>query len=216
MKIIIDFDDTIFNTYLFMQELIEYFKRAGFTSEEFKEIYKKSKEKKKDFDLKTVISLFSELKSFDKEQVIEGIDLLLERSEEFLYPDFRKFANKFMRSDLILLSFGTTEFQGKKIENSKVKNLFKKVIITQNDKVEKIEYIYKKYPVELVIFIDDKAEEIDKVKEKFPEIITMKMERPRGGHVKIKSEKTDYVINNFAQEEKIIKKITEKNGSINF
>lgn len=215
MKIIIDFDDTIFNTYLFMQELIEHFKRVGFTSKEFKEIYKKSKEKKKDFDQKAVVDLFGELKSFDKQQVIEEIDLLVDRSEEFLYPDFRKFADKFLRSNLILLSFGTTEFQEKKIENSKVKNLFEKVIITPIDKVEKIEYIYKKYPTEVMVFIDDKAEEIDKVKEKFPEVITMKMERPRGGHIKIKSEKTDYVINNFAQAEEIIKKITEKNGSIN-
>jgi len=209
MKIVIDFDDTIFDTYLFVQEIIGHFKRVGFTSEEFKEIYKKSKEKMKDFDQKTVVDLFFKLKPFDKEYVVEEIDSLIERSEEFIFPDFKKFANERLRKELILLSFGLTDFQKRKIDNSNVKNFFDKIYITDKDKVVNIEHIYRSNPEDLVVFIDDKATEIDKVKEKFPDIITIKMERPRGGHVKIKSEKTDYIAKNFSDVKKIIKKITQ-------
>lgn len=209
MKIIIDFDDTIFDTHKMMQELIGSFEKAGFTSDEFKEIYKKSKEKSGDFDQKTVIDLFGELRPFDKHQVAKELADLLERSEDFVYPDFYKFADGFLRKELILLSFGSTEYQKIKIENSGIKNYFDKVYVTNKDKVFNLEHIYRKYASDAIVFIDDKAEEIDRVKEKFPDVVALKMERPRGGHVKIKSEKADYVVNNFAQAKKVINKITE-------
>lgn len=218
MKIIIDFDDTIFNTYLFVQEIIKHFKRVGFTSDEFKEIYKKSKEKMKDFDQSAVVDLFFKLRPFDKEEVVEEINALIERSEEFVYPDFRKFADDRLRKELVLLSFGTTDFQKRKIDNANVNNLFDKVHITDKDKVFYLENIYRSNPEDLIVFIDDKAAEIDKVKEKFPDVITIKMERPRGGHTKIKSEKTDYIAKNFSDVKIIIKKINEayeSGGSIN-
>ncbi|MFA6096146.1 MAG: HAD family hydrolase [Candidatus Paceibacterota bacterium] len=218
MKIVIDFDDTIFDTYMFVQEIIEHFKRVGFTSDEFREIYRKSKEKMKDFDQKVVVDLFFQLKPFDKEEVVSEIDSLIERSEEFVYPDFKKFANERLRKELILLSFGSTDFQKRKIDNANIGNFFDKVHITDKDKVVYLENIYRGNPEDLIVFIDDKAVEIDKVKEKFPDVVTIKMERPRGGHVKIKSEKTDYVAKNFSDVKKIIKKISEayeSSGPIN-
>lgn len=218
MKIIIDFDDTIFDTHMFVQEIIEHFKRVGFTADEFKEIYRKSKEKMKDFDQKAVVDLFFKLKPFDKEDVVNEIDSLVERSEEFIYPDFKKFANEHLRKELTLLSFGTTDFQKRKIQNANINNLFDKVHITDKGKVFYLENIYRSNPEDLIVFIDDKAEEIDRVKEKFPDVITIKMERPRGGHVKVRSEKTDYVARNFSDVKKIIKKINdayESGGSFN-
>jgi len=209
MKIVIDFDDTIFNTYMFVQEIIKHFQRVGFTSDEFKEIYKKSKEKMNSFDQKTVVDLFFQLKPFDKEDVVEEIDSLIERSREFIYPDFKKFANEHIRKELTLLSFGTTDFQKRKIDNANISNLFDKVHITDKDKVFYLENIYRSNPEDLIVFIDDKASEIDKVKEKFPDVIAIKMERPRGGHIKIKSERADYVAKNFSDVKKIIKKISE-------
>lgn len=214
MKIIIDFDDTIFNTYKLMQELIGSFKKVGFTSDEFKEIYKKSREKKGDFDQKTVISLFGELRPFDKHQVAKELAELIDRAEDFVYPDFYKFADSFLRKELVLLSFGSTDYQKIKIENSGVKNYFDKVYVTNKDKVFDLEHIYRKNASDVIVFIDDKAEEIDKVKEKFPDVVALKMERPRGGNVNIKSEKADYVVNNFAQVKKVINKITENYESI--
>lgn len=209
MKIIIDFDDTIFNTHKMMQELIESFKKAGFTSEEFKEIYKRSKEKRGEFDQETAIGLFSELRPFDRHQVAKELSELLERAEDFVYPDFYKFADSFLRKELVLLSFGSTDFQKIKIENSGLKNYFDKVYVTDKDKVFDLEHIYRKNASDVIVFIDDKAEEIDKVKEKFPDVVALKMERPKGGHVKTKSEKADYVVKNFAQAKKVINKITE-------
>lgn len=218
MKIIIDFDDTIFNTYKLMQELIGSFKKVGFTSEEFKEIYKRSKEKKGDFDQKTIIGLFAELRPFDKHQVAKELAELFERAKDFVYPDFYKFADSFLRKELVLLSFGSTEYQKIKIENSGIKNYFDKVYVTNKDKVFDLEHIYRKNASDVIVFIDDKSEEIDRVKEKFSDVVAIKMERPKGGNVKIKSEKADYVVNNFAQVKKIINKITENyesSGSIN-
>lgn len=207
MKIILDFDDTIFNTYKMMQEFIKSFKKVGFSSEEFKEIYKKSKEKKGDFDQKTVISLFGKLRPFDKHQVVKELAEILERAEDFVYSDFHKFIDNFPKKELILLSFGSTGYQKIKIENSGVKKYFNKVHITNKNKVFNLGNIYRKYAGDRIVFIDDKAEEIDKVKERFPCVIALKMERPRGGHIKIKSELADYTVKNLGEAKKIINEL---------
>ncbi|MDF1497986.1 MAG: hypothetical protein P1P85_01335 [Patescibacteria group bacterium] len=209
MKIVIGFDDTIFDTYKLTQTLLNNLKKAGYKSAEFKEIYKKAKEKKSDFNQKEIIDLLINLDFDNKMGVTAEIASLLKNSENFIYPDFYKFFNNFNKKDLILLSFGLTSLQKKKIKNSKVNNFFDKIYITDN-KMEKLESIYRKYSIERLFFIDDKASEIDQAEKLLTGIVTIKIERLRGVYSIIKSEKTNFVVKNLSQAEKIIKKLTTK------
>lgn len=210
MKIILDFDDTIFNTHFLMRKIMAVFEKVGFTEEEFWNAYRGCKKKLGDFDSEIIISLLSETKTFNKIKVEKEIDLVIENSKDFVYPDFFDFVNNFNKKDLILLSFGSADFQGMKIKNSGITSYFQEVIITQKDKVDNLKNIlqpFNKLRVNLarddknegekIFFIDDKAEQIDKIKKELPQITTMKMERPQGGHLNIKSKLTDYVVKNL-------------------
>ena len=212
MKVVLDFDDTIFNTHQLIREFIAVFSRLGFQEEQFWSAYTKCKEKAGGFDKEVLIDLFAELKSFDKEGVSEKIDFVINRSKKFVYPDFFDFADSFKKKDLILLSFGTNDFQRIKIENTGVPSKFKEVIITNQDKVFDLKDILRKNRKEKIFFIDNKANQIDKVKEELPQIITMQMNRLQSKHSYIKSRLTDYVIKDLYKAEDMISKIMEIKG----
>ena len=209
MKIILDFDDTIFNTHQLMREFLEIVKRADFTEEEFFEAYQKCKGRVGDFNSKIIINLLSEIRPFNKIKAENEINLILDNSRDFVYADFFGFVNNFNKKNLILLSFGEINFQRTKIENSGVVSYFQEVIITQEDKTENLKNILKKNKGEKIFFIDDKAEQIDKLKEKLPQIITMKMERSQGGHINTKSKLTDYVVKDLDEAKNIINSLNK-------
>lgn len=94
MKIILDFDDTIFSDSLFMLEFLGVFKKFNFTEEEFWNAYQKCKEKAKDFNIKIIISLLDKVRSFDKIKAEKETNLTLDRASNFIYPDFFDFVKR--------------------------------------------------------------------------------------------------------------------------
>ena len=204
MKIILDFDDTIFNTYGLLSNFLEVYKKAGFKEEEFYIGYQKVKERFKDFDLKLIVDMLYDLKQFDKNKVEKEIDCILEKTDLHVYSDFVDFTKNFKRTNLILLSYGTTKFQKEKIERSKIVPLLNEIIITKNDKADDFKNITRKYGSEKIFFIDDRADQIDSVKKNFPQITTLKMERLQGRYTKTKSELTDYIVKDFYEAGGII------------
>ena len=205
MKIVLDFDDTIFNTHQLMQEVLAVFNNLGFQEEQFWDAYKECRKRVGDFDKEILINLLSELKSFDKEKVGTEIDSIISKSRNFVYHDFFDFVSGFDKKDLILLSFGATDFQRTKIENSGIIPYFEKVIITSDDKTIDLESIFKKSANEKMFFIEDKGGQIDKVKEKLPQIIVMKMERSQGGHINTESKLADYIVKDLNEVKNICK-----------
>ena len=57
MKIILDFDDTIFNTHKLMRDVCAIFSGLGFQAEQFWDAYAGSKKKAGDFNLEIIIDL---------------------------------------------------------------------------------------------------------------------------------------------------------------
>ncbi len=206
MKIILDFDDTIFNTYGLLSNFLEVYKKAGFKEEEFYIGYQKVKERFKDFDLKLIVDMLYDLKQFDKNKVEKEIDCILEKTDLHVYSDFVDFTKNFKRTNLILLSYGTTKFQKEKIERSKIVPLLNEIIITKNDKADDFKNITRKYGSEKIFFIDDRADQIDSVKKNFSQVITLKMERLQGRYTKTKSELTDYIVKDFYEAKNVILK----------
>lgn len=205
MKIVLDFDDTIFNTRGLIQCFFEVFNQAGFSSEEFLNGFEMVRKKRRDFDLPTFVELLNEKKPFNKKVIESRLDSIVDKSNVFVYPDFLEFAGKFDKNSLMILSFGTTPFQKTKIEKSDILPFFGEVIITDKDKDKEINFILNKYDNEKIFFVEDKATQIDMVKNKFPEVVVMKMERPEGRFVNIKSELADFIVKDFNEVEKIIR-----------
>lgn len=208
MKIILDFDDTIFNTHQMVQEFIKVFKKNGFTKKEFYNAWGMCLKKIGKFDLDAVINLVINSGKLEN-PIKEKINSILSNTNKFIYPDFFSFVKDFEKNNLILLSFGEINFQRTKIENSKIAPIFSEVIITTKDKVESLMLIRKKHSNDKIFFIDDKAEQIDKVKNILPQIVTIKMERLQGEHVKIKSRLTNYTVKNLDEARKIINESNE-------
>ncbi len=206
MKIVLDFDDTIFNTYGLLNDFLKVYKKAGFREEEFYSGYEKVKERFKDFDLKLIMDVLYDLRQFDKNKARERIACILEKTDSYVYSDFVDFTKNFKKINLTLLSYGTTKFQKEKIEKSKIVPLLNEIIITENDKADDFENITRKYGSEKIFFIDDRADQIDSVKKNFPQITTLKMERLQGRYTKAKSKLTDYIVKDFYEARDIILK----------
>lgn len=207
MKIVLDFDETIFNTHAMMRELLKIFAKEGFIENQFWDIYKECKKKLGDFDKGLLVDLLYESRVFDKNKVSLEIDHIIEKSNEFIYQDFFDFISNFKKKDLILLSFGTTDFQKIKIENSGIVKYFDDIIITSRNKADDLKEIQKKYNENLV-FIDDKAEQIDDAKKCLPQIVAIKIERINGRHVLLKAERADYIVKNLDEAKKIINELS--------
>lgn len=210
MKIILDFDDTVLDTGNQVEELINIFRRYGFTLEEYNSNYKRSKAAKGDFDADFMIDLFAESKKIDKKRIKEEINSAIGRSKEFVYSDFFDFVKDFAKQDLFLVTVGLKEIQEAKVINSGVSFYFSKVSIPLKRKSDEINLIEKKFPTEKIFFVDDKAKQIDKVKKQMPRIIAIKMERASGRHIFPKSELADYTVKNFAQVRDIINNLMKK------
>ncbi|MCK5332290.1 hypothetical protein KAJ41_00305 [Candidatus Parcubacteria bacterium] len=208
MKIILDFDDTIFNTFGMLEELAGVFEKVGFSKEEFFQTYQKTTDRVGDFDLETAINIFEENKAFDREKVKKELNLIIEKADNFVYCDFFNFIRNFKKEELLLLSFGTTDFQKYKIEKSGIVPYFNEVIITSRSKADDIENISKKHNGNIV-FIEDKARIIDEVKEKNPDVVTMKIIRRQGRHVEENSRLTNYIIQDLFRLEDVINNLRD-------
>lgn len=209
MKIVLDFDDTIFNTQGLIDEFLDIYKRENFSKEEFRNGYKQVKEKFKDFDLKLISDALYNLRQFNREKVNREINYILNKAGRHVYSDFIDFTRNFKKDDLMLLSYGTTKFQKEKIEKSRIVPLLSEIVITKNDKADDFKNITRKYSDEKIFFIDDRADQVDSVKKEFPQIIILKMERLQGRYIKTKSELADYVVKDFHEAKDIILKSRE-------
>lgn len=135
------------------------------------------------------------------------MDSILSRASNFIYPDFADFAKSFNKRDLMLLSYGVTDFQKRKIEKSKIASMLSEIIITSKSKDKSFKIICQKYQGEKLFFIEDNGKQIDQVKKEFPEVIVLKMERPQCWYIEVKSELADYVIKDFYEAREIIKTV---------
>lgn len=207
MKVVLDFDDTIFNTGAFIEEKIKIFNKLGFSREEYFVNYDKILALKGYFDSDSMIDLFLKSKKFDKKRVKSEVEAVIKRSKIFIYEDFFDFTADFDRKDLILVSVGSKAVQMGKIDNSDVIPFFSKVKIAEKYKSDEIVSVYKKHQSEKVFFIDDKAMQIDEAKKRLPKIVAIKMERPGGKHILPKSELADYIVKDLIKAKKIINEL---------
>ncbi len=95
----------------------------------------------------------------DPDGLLEALENVLTRASEFLYPDAISFLQKHEGADFIILSFGSSVWQKRKIIDSGVEKLVNEVIATEQDK----EKIVTRWEDDEVVYFNDRGVEIDKM-----------------------------------------------------
>ncbi len=205
MKIIFDFDYTLFSTKKLFDSLREEFKGSGVSDKLFSETFQKSKGPigyNPENQSKLIIEEKPELNLKKLKRVFKKI---ISRADQFVYPDVLPVLRNLKKeNELILLSYGEKKFQKEKIENSKIIKYFNKIIITQDiNKVSDLKKILKEKEVGL--FVEDAPNTLYEAKKVFPNLITVRIKREEGKYIKEPDNKNiDFVIRDLDGLKKII------------
>ena len=163
MKIYFDFDRTLFNTKVFLEDLYKILEEYGVPINIFDEMRLKDKEKW--FNCFRILEKIRKEYSFST-GLYNDLEHFLECDSIYLFDDcidLLKYLKK-QHYELILLSRGDHDFQQAKIDNSKIDDYFDDIIITNKHKGE-LDIDYN------AIFIDDNKEEIESILKNNPKMI---------------------------------------------
>ena len=156
MKLVIDFDDTIFDTNRFKRErLFPCLKKYDISAEVFEKNYEKYRQNNHIYDIYQHLEFFKKESNLDIdiESVIYEISNGL---ESFVFPEYLNIFKKYGRENIFILTQGDENFQQLKIKRSEVDKKVEEVLIVDSTKQEKKEDISLLWPNETILFIDDK------------------------------------------------------------
>ncbi len=176
MHIVIDFDNTLFNTDAMRAALLEALEQFGVTKEQYQSTEKELISHQGTYNLEGHLDLM--LSGSKREQAGTLADQVLDQADEYLYPDAQHFLQQYNEEQLTILTFGPPEWQQRKIKNAGLDNAVTEVITTLGEKKDIIADMTETE----VIVIEDKASEID----------AMKQARPEYTYIWIRREGTSY------------------------
>ena len=169
--VIIDFDDTIFNTQAFKRARIEALERVGVSEELYHETYMEARQKD------SVLIYSDEAhadalagRGFSRETVLATLESLA-GTTTYLFEDSSLFIESLKRrnASLVLLSLGAPAFQEKKIHQSGLENVFDQKYITNTNKADVLLSLLVN-EVAPVWFINDKVDETRALAAQFPKL----------------------------------------------
>lgn len=208
MKIVFDFDHTLFSTRSFYEALRVSFEKLGIARELFLETFEESKQGKRDYNPQKQFELILERKAkVSLENALKKtFQRILNKAEQFLYPDTLPALRNLKKSfNLILLSYGQLRFQREKIKKSKIEKYFDEVLITKE--------INKTFPIkkflnnkEKTILVEDNPTALSEIKKTFPGVITIRINRGEGKYaVEPDNPQIDFSIKNLKELGKILR-----------
>ncbi len=159
MHIIIDFDYTLFDTEAMRSALIDVSARHGVTEDTYRETEMQVKKKGGTYNMQAHIALLLEDRSA-RERLAEEWEEALQGAESFLYEDARAFMLLYQEQEVTVLSFGSPEWQRKKIERSGITDLVDDVITTDGPKGDALQRLAVN---EETVIITDRGSEIDEM-----------------------------------------------------
>lgn len=188
MRIVIDFDYTVFDTQAMREALINTCRDAeGYTRAEAE-----LKKEGRLFTFEEHVRLMNV-----SEQVVQTMRNVLQDVSRFVYDDVMVFLDEYVEHELVMLTYGNPEWQRQKFEASGLKKYFDSVIYT--DKAKELQKNLWETD-ERVIIINDKATEIDAVIEKYPSVEGVHIARPGTPYAGVTSMKAGSqfsTLNNF-------------------
>jgi FMN phosphatase YigB (HAD superfamily) len=214
MKIFIDFDDVMFNAKRFKNDLIKVFRKNGINRSEFENSYyafaKKDQVRKIYYGPRKQINVLRRRGEIDRKKFTRDIDKFMEDLRGYVFPDCFGFISAFKKKDLYLITYGHEKFQLEKIKGARIKKFFKKVIISEKNKIDEILQTAKKEKFlldENIVFIEDRPEQIEEAEKRKKSIKTFHMCRPEGRYSNLACKREDYEVKNLKEALNIVKKL---------
>ncbi|MFA5871994.1 MAG: HAD family hydrolase [Parcubacteria group bacterium] len=209
MKIILDFDDVLFNTKAFKRDLINVFKKNGVSEKDFLATYKDypviTKKGILKYDPFWQIKILGERRGIDVVKTRQDMLEFLNNCPQYVFRDATGFLKKFSKNKLYLVSYGHTGFQDKKIEQSGLGGFFGKIVVTDKMKAAVMRRFIRKGKD--MVFIDDRVDQINAVKKYFPNSLTFLLKRKERRYDDKKTKYVDYEIKCLKDAVKIINSV---------
>ncbi|MGK2848634.1 MAG: HAD family hydrolase [Minisyncoccota bacterium] len=191
MNIFLDFDDCLFDTHAFYQGLQALFSEHGIPRNIFTETYQSMKQN--NTAQGWAYSCEKHMMLLQEQFVIEdglqpALNQYLSNTSAFLFPDVKKFLRILQRQHarIIIISFGDSDFQYRKILGTGIGLYTQKIIVTEGSKAEAI-CATSISQGEETWFVDDRVSFVEDVKQALPMIKTILIQRTSGRHTDIKS-----------------------------
>ena len=147
MTYYIDFDNTIFDTISFYNDLKKVMHSYGINDDII--------DKYQHISCYSPLELINDLikKNVIDKSILIDIDKIFNKGEDYLYQDALVFLEKIKTNNkLVLLTYGNYNYQERKINSSKIQDYFNEIIITDKSKAS-LELDYQNG-----IFIDDNTD----------------------------------------------------------
>lgn len=156
IKLICDFDDTLFDTKKFKVKMFSAIEKAGVSHSLAKQNYKEIRDLDTPFSLRMFLSLLFKQKG--KEKIITNLyKKIMSDCSNLLEKKLIDIVHKIGKSNCYIVTNGDEEFQLDKINKSKIGSLIHSIDVVPGSKKKIIEKICIENPSSLIIFIDDKA-----------------------------------------------------------
>lgn len=189
MKIILDFDHTLFDTPRLKRAIESVFLKHGVSHELFLETMEESRGGKRDWKPDRQFAILESRGVPNIDGIRDDFAKALQGSHIFLYEDTLPFLEKISKDNsLALLTYGEDSFQSMKLEGcSSAIKYFGKVVITEN--------IYKDKEANDLsqgaksLFVDDNPIALSATKKYAPHIVTVRIKRGEGRY---ENEPTSY------------------------
>ncbi|OGZ46064.1 MAG: hypothetical protein A3J54_02455 [Candidatus Ryanbacteria bacterium RIFCSPHIGHO2_02_FULL_45_13b] len=199
MKIIFDFDYTLFHTARFLDALCQKFSPYSINKDAFYGGLRGAYDKKHIFRPSHFLRTLAKDSHNQYNLLAEEFNSFCCSIDRYLYPDVVPFLRTLQKKhEFFLLTFGDKLFQNMKITGSGIIPYITRIIITEN--VTKDKEAYTISGVEPTIFVDDNPLALMAVKRYAPHIITVRMKREEGEHRdKSSGKEVDYEITSLTQ-----------------
>ena len=209
MIILIDFDDVLFDTKRFKDDVIGLFLRNGIAKDVFDKYYHNPKRNKslKTYDPWRQLEMIRTGESFDIGKIKKELEAFMGDTGNYLFKDSLGFMETFDKADIRIVSYGEENFQARKIAGCGAGSRCDRVFITEELKSEIIGKILEDgdFKDDKIFFIEDRIEQIEDVKSRFPFVKTIFMRRPEGRYRDEPTKYCDFEVENLKEAEKIIK-----------
>ena len=157
MNYYLDFDYTLFDTYLFREELYKILKQNGIDESALPLTSETEDEDQKLLNIKESFKEIAKANNIQLENLIKPLEELYEKGTDFLYDDSIEFL-KYLKSKghkIYIVTWGEKEFQKEKIQITKIDKYLDEIIFAEQLKYTlDIDY-------ENGIFIDDSIRDLE-------------------------------------------------------
>ena len=157
MKLILDFDDVLMNTFLLKRKIAFSLFELG-VPKEIADNYYEQRDKTVPFSLKFFLKSFLKKEKIESVSYLELYEKIIKICPDILNKEVVQIAQNAGKANSFIVTNGDKEFQMDKIRKSGIGSLFSEIHITNGSKKDIVENICLKNLNEKIIFVDNKIE----------------------------------------------------------